>query len=262
MDNKSNTSNFKIEVTKIDIFLIIFACLLFFSGITCLFRPWNVETIPVFILDSLISLAFTPFPYMFIQDKFGIINSDSYIAWRVGSILLITSGFTILLAGLPAFDIDVHFSGELRVHERELIRIDNIMNSSDPSDGTYIVEDPTIVSVDEYGYAEGLKPGETTITIKYQLATKKIIVKVYYEKVEKIDIKTEKVKVDIPTELEYEVFPYYSTDLVNSITSSDTNVIAISDDGKLIGITPGETVITITTSDGYSTSKTILVTEE
>lgn len=122
---------------------------------------------------------------------------------------------------------------------------------------TYTSSDSKVVSVNSDGKIVGLKEGVATITVKSNNnITAKCIVEVKNDIIdaEEIEIKLDKTTIDVGEEVTISsiVKPDNSTNKNVTYISSDNNIATVSDDGKVLGINPGNVIITVTTASGIS----------
>jgi len=126
--------------------------------------------------------------------------------------------------------------------------------------------DPSIVTVDENGKITGVKPGTATITVKTPdgKVTATCTVKVEPIPVEDIILNTNKIdiKVGESEKLTAIIEPENATDKKLIWESSDPSIATVDSNGKITGIKPGTTTITVKTPDGKVVATCTVKVEE
>ena len=118
---------------------------------------------------------------------------------------------------------------------------------------------PKVATVDENGVIKGISPGTTTITVKTKDGTVTTKITVTVKAKEKVDVKVGGTKqIDPNTILKPDNVS--NKDLVYE--SSNPNVATVDDNGKVTGVGPGTTTITIKTKDGEIIDTITVVVKE
>lgn len=144
----------------------------------------------------------------------------------------------------------------------------DIVLTADPIDSTemenmvYTSSDEDVLTVDENGHISALKAGSATVTIKIGDLVKEVEITV-----EEIPAKSIKgfimegaLNIGDKTKVYVEVNPQDTTDeLTYTYTSSDENIIKIDSEGNIEAVGSGKAIITITASNGLTSTLEILV---
>ena len=119
---------------------------------------------------------------------------------------------------------------------------------------------PKVATVDENGVIKGISPGTTTITVKTKDGTVTTKITVTVKAKEKIDVKVGGTKQIDPNTIT-KPDNVSNKDLVYE--SSNPNVATVDNNGKVTGVNPGTTTITVKTKDGEIIDTiTVVVKEE
>ena len=132
--------------------------------------------------------------------------------------------------------------------------------SYQPSDATatavtWSSSDTSVAYVDNEGFVSGIAPGEAIITVTAESGVKaECHVTVYPVEISWIGITPEEISMPVgmnpPYRLEYYYQPDDSTATAVTWSSSDTDVATVTEEGFVLGIAPGEAIITVTAESG------------
>lgn len=125
----------------------------------------------------------------------------------------------------------------------------------------WMSSDSSVVTVSNSGILTGIKEGTATISVKSSNNIKASLLVKVIQVVEKIIINEENISIDVDESiyLDYTIKPLNATYNNISYFSSNPDVVTIGDDGLIIGITKGESTISITTDNGITSSTSIKV---
>ena len=130
---------------------------------------------------------------------------------------------------------------------------------------TWESSDSNTISVDENGVVTALKEGKATITAKVNGKEVSIEVTSVFKEVKAVQLKVEKdtLKLGETTNFEISVLPEdASLPVEYTITSSDSNIVDIDENGQLVAKGVGKAIITVKTANGAISQIEITVTEK
>lgn len=150
---------------------------------------------------------------------------------------------------------------KLRVNETKVLKVQanySDGSSKDITDANLTAAHPELLEISEGGQVKGLAPGETTITIEYQGKTSEVPVTVTDsndpgedpKELKSIQVDQESYELEAGESAEVKVSAIFENDEVADVTehaifnSADTNIAKV-ENGKVFGLQPGETVITV-----------------
>lgn len=189
-------------------------------------------------------------------------------------------GKTTITARIPDEDISTNI--DIVVSERVLERINlsstkltlmvddtyTLKSYFYPNDAlsfiTYTSNDSSIASVNSKGEIKALKEGTTTIVAKGNnnvIAKCDVVVKNGIIKASGISVVLEKniIGVGERTKIEASIKPESATDKKVTYVSSNSGIVQVDYNGNIVGVSPGNAVITVTTASGVSDSVSIKV---
>lgn len=127
----------------------------------------------------------------------------------------------------------------------------------------------SVVSISDEGLITTNALGTVTFAITAEdnsYPTKEINISVIPAKthVESVEFVEEELTIEIEEELtlEYTINPNDADNKNVTFTSSDSNIVSVDENGKIVGITAGEAVITITTEDNNKSDSVSIIVKE
>ncbi len=127
---------------------------------------------------------------------------------------------------------------------------------------SYSSLDTEIVSIDKDGKITALDMGTTKVFVKTQDGNKsaELLVKVSNDYVSSVDIEEEEITINEKQSysLTARISPYTAIDKSVVWTTSDPNVATVDRNGKVIGVSEGVAIITVTTNDGGFTDECVV----
>ena len=144
----------------------------------------------------------------------------------------------------------------------------DIVLTADPIDSTemenivFTSSDEDVLKVDENGHIIAIKAGSATVTIKIGDITK--TVKITVEEIPATSIKgfikEGALNIGDKSKVYVEVNPQDTTDeLTFTYTSSDENIVKVDNEGNIVAVGSGKAIITITASNGLTSTLEIVV---
>ena len=206
-------------------------------------------------------------PNIYVTENKSFSNKVFSTIWKV---LLVIIVLVVLFLGLIKFGV-ISLKSDV-VPEAVLINQNEIgikkggnyqfVYSVVPEDSTnkqvvWSSSDPSVVRVNEVtGYAEALKNGTATITVKTLINEKisECLVNVSGNNVLLSSINVNEKYINLAagysTMLSYKTTPANATELGLQFTSSDPSVATVSSKGRIKGVRAGSAIITVTSSNG------------
>ncbi len=220
----------------IDIFTTAIAAIIISSWPSALYNyavNGNLSGLGAGMMIILFAILLTPFPYILIDRKFNIFkNNDNYFLIRFlvpFLYLFIAAPLGIFLEDkLPTgnFTLDLKIKSVIIAGHPEPIYIEP--KNISLNEISFRSNNPSIATVNGNGIVYGVSTGQTSITVEYRGKTKDLPVNVKYIPIDEIRIKTEVVPLNSEKELILEVTPELNSDSIESINSSDEEILKIT----------------------------------
>lgn len=167
---------------------------------------------------------------------------------------------------IPLDDIEVNIDDEiLKGHNQSIVITPDPIDSTELENIKYESSDEDIFEVSDNGVIRGKKAGTATLTITVGDIVKKIEITIKEINAESITVKVEKDVLSIGEELPVDVMinPTNSTDeLTYTYKSSDESILTVDELGVIKAIKAGKATITVTASNGLTSSVEITVMAE
>ncbi len=152
---------------------------------------------------------------------------------------------------------------ELSIGHTEVLSV--ISNNIDVSNVTWKSSEPDIISIDENGVVKALKEGKATITAIVGDKEATIEITAIFVDITSIKAKVDKkeLKVGETTNIDITVLPENaSLPLEYEITSSDSEIVSVDENQKLVANKAGKAIITVKAKNGVKDQTEIIVIEE
>ncbi len=188
----------------------------------------------------------------------GLITANA-VGETVVTVTSLDSGVfaSITITVLPVFVTGIEIDQnavEINVDEAIVLVAQVIPANAGNPEILWASSDPTIATVDEQGNVIGVSPGITTISATSDeggfVATTMVTVLPTLVVGISLDPSTVDIPIDETTQLISQIVPSNATNTAVTWSSSDPSIVAVDDEGNIVGLTIGTAIVSVTSVDG------------